>query len=502
MSITVSLPIGKPTGLNATLVDGGSLDPNTTYYYVIVAYFNNNVTPISYAVEVYHGPISDEASFTTDTTNLSALIKWTNPPGHTSLSRYQLLLTKVSGDYTSSGTYGMTTVEYISATMTDGAIGYTVTALSIVLWCVHSYQLVNDLLGGIDKALGILKVEFTGTSTHTIQQVYDAIVSAGYSDYVRWNGYEFIFKGWLYCAVETTDAGLFNVTGKRMTFIKGGIKNRSDSYIFRFGSLLSETKGAHPDNACVIDIIHSRYAFLTYYGSGIEFYGGLLSKGKGRLTTYSEYLNIESYYANSNSYIGYNVSGFRDVMIGFYGRSNLGDIKDISWRQGNNWGNYNHIRLKVLDSANMPYKAGGKFYNCNWLDLAYLNMYVFSGTEGYYTNMYDMDFSIFPNGMIDNPYVRYSSLASPDYQSNNYFQFFYSLQMTVLDAAGDVLEDVIISAVDKDNNPVNWIEKDGSTDELISGNEYTSNRLTDVNGKVDYYMLSYHIMLNPDYAGP
>jgi hypothetical protein len=120
--ITVTVPVSTPTGLQSTLLDGGSLEAETTYYFIVIAYDYNVYSPNS-TYQNYHSAISEESSFVTTATKKSVKINWINSAGAT---RYQILVTKVSGDYTGSAGYG--TAEETLGSITSGVTGYTITA--------------------------------------------------------------------------------------------------------------------------------------------------------------------------------------------------------------------------------------------------------------------------------------------------------------------------------------------------------------------------------------
>jgi hypothetical protein len=70
--------------------------------------------------------------------------------------------------------------------------------------------------------------------------------------------------------------------------------------------------------------------------------------------------------------------------------------------------------------------------------------------------------------------------------------------MTVINENGVGIEDVLVNAVDQFGNPVEWVDQDGTYDKEVTGNRYTTGRLTDSNGLVDYYVKSYDIILDPE----
>lgn len=488
MAINVSLPIAAPTDLQATLVAGGSLAANTTYYYVVIAYDQASTSPDG--VIPYHSPLSVEGSFTTDSTNKSVKINWSNVAG---AKRYQILLTTTSGDYTSSGGYG-TASESVGNLITSGTVGYTITALSTEPYIIHSCQIKNNLSGNINKNLGIIKVDFTTAGNYTsLNQIYADIVDQGFGDYVFYDGYNFVCKGWFFAAANAS-TGSFVIEQKRLTFIKGGIINYSNTYTMRFGRWYSDYAGANYEYGCAINIMNMRMCFVSYYDK-IKLWGCLLTNHlENTLLTESSYVN--TYF--SGWYIPYNTSEMKDSIIGVGMRHNSSIAKDSKWMQTNNFSNYEHIRLKVVKYAALPYYKGGKFYDCDFLLASGLNFYNGSITwseSGYYTDFYDCRWPARPDGML---YLYYGKIVNPTTLTSNQIAYVnYSINATVLDEEGQPLSGVTVSAVDSQNNPVDFIEYDTTIDKLVTGNVFTE-ATTNAAGQIGYYINSYRVELNPN----
>jgi hypothetical protein len=494
MAIAVTLPVPAPTGLQATLQEGGSLQANTTYYFIVIAYDQAYYSPQNLNVFCYHSPISQEQSFTTTETHKSVRINWTNAPGAT---RYQILLSTVSGNYTNSGGYG-TTAETIGNLITSGTTGYVVTALSTEIYAFHYIQTVNNVVGNISKNLGLIKVDFSGIQTHTLDQVHTAIVAAGFTDYVYYDGYNFILKGWFNC--DGTDGGNLIVESKRLIFLKGGIANKNPNYIMRFGRWTSDLVGASYPYTCSIDIVNSRYPIYGNSEGNLRIYGSVVTFGQARLTTLTETKNITFFIGNGNASLSRIVNEFRDSILAVQGRSMESVIKDLKWAQLNNFGNFPHIRLKIWTTTNMPYYKGGTFYNCDFVTFPTpLQIYAGSSgvyqTAGYYTDFYDCNFPSYPEGMIGFPYFRYTTLDADHLYSNAYVNINYSLKLKVIDTNGNPVSGVLITGTDANGNAIEFIEQNGY-DRLVTGNKYL-NLLTGETGEVDYYVKSYKIELNP-----
>jgi hypothetical protein len=491
MAITVTMPAEAPTGITTTLVAGGSLEANTTYYYVMFANNISGTSPTGSSIPC-HSPISTEGSFTTTTTDLSVKFNWTNSAGG---AYYQILLTKTSGDYTTadSNTYGC--ARESMGTITDGTTGYTITAISTGLYdgyVRHSIQLANAHIGDIPLSSGVIRIDVDGDTTYSLKSIYDAVVAAGYTDNIFYDGYNFILKGWIICTTAT-DVGSLVVENQNLVFIRGGVYHTSSTFTTRFGRW--HTNGfPDPRYGCNIDTQNCRYPFKGTTDK-FQVYGCKLSKNNSRITTITEPKYLLYYNGGASEYITYNISQMQGCIIEQYGRGITSDVIDLLYGQGNNWGNYNHIRNKIYNSASMPYKAGGKFYANKWLTTGALAVYNKGAyaSNGYYCDFYDDLFPGYSNEEIDvgNIYYRCDGLTSDQHQDFN-----YSLNVTVLDEAGSPLSGVTVNGKDKDGNPIEWIEHAGTGDKLVTGNTYTTDRTTDANGKVDYYTEAYRITMD------
>lgn len=505
-TITVILEPETPTNTNAELKSGGNLEINTTYYYVVFTYESKYYSPYAQVTYRYarHSPLSEEKNFTTNDTHRTVNITWDNSVGATSATRYQIFLTTNSNNYTNSGGYGTSREEVGS--IDDGGEGYEIDTLSSETWVVHSAQLVNNFTGNIDKNLGIVSAIFNESDTHYLDDVYDAIVAAGYEDYVFYDGYNFIFKGWFIAPSpsDVSNNGKLVVLNKRLTFLKGGISVTNTQYTMTFGQWDGANAQANYRYGSSIDIQNSRYPLAGTSGN-LQFYGAFVSLGMSRITTEIENLVNQYYTGGLQIYYTSDVSEFKDSLM----ETNLGqasqfraytsDLNDLKAIVGNNYGNGNHIRLRLPSpgSANMPYTPGGKFYATDFMSLQTLQNYEFNNGDFDYTDFYDCDFTVYPDGILKAPYMKYSNLRSTyNWQSNNTFYFHYSIIGKVLDEDGNPLENVTVNATDKDGNPVEWIEHDGTLDRIITGTNYTTARLTDENGSVDYYLQAYQLKLN------
>jgi hypothetical protein len=504
MAITCSI-LTAPTNLSATLLAGGSLAANTTYYYVVVAfdstYYTPYYTPASLGVLALSSPISAEGSFTTTSTNKSVKINWTNVVGGV---RYQIFLTTTSGDYHTSRGYDTIGIDTIGS-ISDGVAGYTISAINNTNnYICHSIQLRNSLLNNINKGLGILKINLTGSNNYNLNDIYNAIIAQGYSDYVTYNGFEFVLKGFIIADSTATEAGSLVIENKNLIFIKGGVINTSPAFVMRFGRWMSDEEGADMIYSCGIDLQNGRTPFYGYYTGSLLVYGCTITASKSRVTTLTETLSILYYHSANNLALAYNVSGIKESYSGIPFRSTSSDCSDLKWYNLNNYSNYKHTRLKLVDGnlgyySSLPYTATpGGFYACKWLSYpAYFRFY--AGLASYSNHkavFYDNEFPDYQDGEAYNKFF-FMYMTESQHTTNQTAYFYYSLIFKVIDKDGMPLSGVTITGKDANDENIIFYENDGTTDKWVTGNEYTS-ITTNIDGEADYYTESYNIKLKPD----
>ena len=213
MAVTI-LKLDPPTNVIATLQSGGTLLPNTTYYVRVTArtkntyYWLNNITSSP----------SSEISFTTDDVNRSALITWTNPtpPTEHSVLGFAVYSSTISNSYYKKrhGVVNNTTCTINSYLIASPAV---TTGLDSFSTFPSSY----NLPGNLNKELGNVTVNITGTNT--LQTIYNAFITQGFSDYIFYDKVNFYCKGGLY--ITGTTIGSLIESSKLIAFIQGGISN-------------------------------------------------------------------------------------------------------------------------------------------------------------------------------------------------------------------------------------------------------------------------------------
>jgi len=242
MAVTIN-QLSRPTNVQATLQSGGSLLASTTYYVKVVA---RNFTDHLIRENEIISPPSVEISFTTDSTNKSALISWDAVSG---ASRYTIYLTKVSGNYLAKAKSDfISTTSYLISTETTGyefdLIGYNRTIPSLFT----------------NRDIGIPVINISGSET--LQSVYNQI-KAILPDNVFYDPSQyFFFAGGIYITSGTT--GSLTISGITFYLLFGTIRNLSSSFTLQFGII---TNGITADG-CNISLM----GYVNYL-NGIYFYG-------------------------------------------------------------------------------------------------------------------------------------------------------------------------------------------------------------------------------------
>lgn len=508
MPIEVTLPLIAPSGLEATLQEGGSLSAATTYYYVVMAFdaYDQTPTASSAGYLAYHSPISEEGSFTTSGTQLSAHITWANVDGATN---YNLLISTSSGDYTDSAMYGAGTENV--GTITDGPTGYTVTDVGDATYAHHSCQVVNNLTNNISKDLGILKVLLTGDNgsppTYDFKDLYDAIVASGYQDYVFYDGTHFTLKGTI--EIDGTEAGALEDIRKHITLIRGCISVRNPYFPFTLGAWISDEAGAQYAWGCVLDVQNCRY---PVYGVSetLQLYGCLYLSMVPNSET--ENSNTGYYHTGYGQYLFGYIEEIKDSIIGQAGRSMAAvDISDLKWNEGNNWSGGSKIRCLITGNTSCHawnYYTTGNFYDCTFTNSSYFTQGYYGYASQYHVTFYDTTFTSYEDNLVPlSGGLRWNDNGGGTYefgaQGEFFFWFYNSLKVKAIDENGVGLSGVEVSAIDGNGNAAEWIEHDGTFNKKTTGSTYTTNRYTNSDGEIDYYLLSYKMNHDPeDSSGP
>jgi len=191
MAVSVT-SLSAPTNVIATTISGGSLTANTTYYYKIVAVYSQAPYLGLYGARII-SLSSAEVSVTTDSTNKQVSFTWDAVSGATG---YEIYRTEISGDYSISVAHRISpSNQFYALTTTNSAID------------TGAYTLIKAILFEKDYPMAIIDGG-TEASPYTEDDVYNALVSAGFSsncskittsnygDEVYWLNCSIIIRGW------------------------------------------------------------------------------------------------------------------------------------------------------------------------------------------------------------------------------------------------------------------------------------------------------------------
>lgn len=522
ININVTLPVPQVENISSTLQEGGSLDADTTYYYVVVAYSNDlNGMPTMYAnyfspsgtVVNFFSPLSKEMNFTTNSTHKSALINWDSVSVTTDsgLVYYQILLTKVSGDYTSSGGYG-TGYETVGSITNNY---YTVSSANSGTYAIHTANLKNTLPYNLNKSTGIIKINIEdgtlGSSglygfRYPFEAIYQAIVSAGYEDYVYWDGVHFALKGWI--TFEGSAVTNFYTYYVDMTFVKGGISIENPNAFVRFGYWINDDRGADYNAGVTMTFLNSRSPLKARYEGTLEIFGSHIQAG---LQYYSqsvyEMLNTGYFIGSNGLCLTYAVDGIKDSIVNIPYRATTTEFSDMKISISNNWGTSPTFRNKIINNGASCYASLCMIYDTEWtgdLTTYYyygFRMYIPATGAVYRTYLYDPVLTQYydsNNNVIPTVYfmTNYGVLAN-----DAHLLVFNTVHADVLDEDGNPLSDVKVYLTDKEGNAGYWVEHDNTRDRRVTGNYYNSteyelNVSTNENGTIDYYVRSYKVGIN------
>lgn len=519
INITVTMPRDAPTNVNATLLSGGSLDANTTYYVTVIN--RDFYTTPAYASTGtsnrfgYHSPISEIVNFTTNDTHKSYQICWTSAPDESNVGNvyfdnyYDVLITKDEGNWSLAGGYS-TERETTGYDFPDGGC-YNLTDEGNTQYLIHSISKENDWVYdrfNITKKGGTIKVYIDdGTLSYNAQYnyayafktIYDAIVSANLSEddgnYAYFDGQTFVLKGWI--VMDGSSTTFLQTRNMDLWFIKGGLHINNPSATFRFGLLVDDDFGGYYDQGGNIYLFHSRYPFRKVDGN-LEVYGSRIIGSYGFTALNPDLLDSIYYDGGAQEYLYKEIEEIRDNMLGVYARGVTSEVKDLKIGIGNNWHNSDSYRLKIVNNRALCYSQNCRIYDTAWVTsltgISAMRIYVPGSGANYSTFIYDGLFTEYSDDNIPDEFYFMTSYGC--LKSSSFMTFLGSLAIDIIDSDGNPIEGVTISGTDKRGNNITWIEHEGGTDRGITGNEYNFNVTTNENGTADYYLYSYNVTLN------
>jgi len=365
MAVIVSI-LAPPTGLTATLIEGGSLAANTTYYVRICARSRNDYYYTSNKVS---SP-SDVISFTTTDTAKSVRIDWIKTTGAVAYSIYcSTDDTNYYGKRCGSGAI-MTAGNVSTYTISTIANGITLDSFAITTAILDKFPC------SIERNQGNIFVYISGSET--IDSVYNQIVTAGYGSYVYYDGFTFCIKGCI--EITGTTAGSLIVTRKNILFLHGTIRNYNPNFVLQFGNTTSS--GVTYDGCSIcIDLLGSVYPDnIKYYNCAfISSFPGIPYVLMNSSYVYQPTILLNTIIKNC-SFDGYSLRGtgypINDITVNIFGYAYwTGESKNVVQQNGYqniysvytpSFREWRHNHLTHHFSVALISGATIKIYNCDY----------------------------------------------------------------------------------------------------------------------------------------
>jgi len=292
-----------------------------------------------------------------------------------------------------------------------------------------------SLPGNISGWLGTIRVDISGNET--LQSIYDAIVAAGFGDYVYKDSSIFAIKGTLRVASGTT--GSLTIINTVIYIIEGTIANDSTSFTWQFGSYDATTDTA--SSGC--KIYHS--GNIDFFLQNIKAYA---CDFVGGINNISNWITIGTQISGMNTNIKYCDFWFiRNTSTDWSNNKLLLPIMSRAW------GNItitNTYYDSIYDITYYPINGCNIFYDSTFkinLSTYALSMYGYAGYNYIGSaQFYDCTFTgAYYNSPEDLKYY-FSSWESIQ---NFGFEFLFSLNGSVLDIDGNGIP-ANIKCYDKD----------------------------------------------------
>jgi hypothetical protein len=445
MAITIT-SLTAPTNVVATLTPGGTLDANTTYYVVVCAK-NENTAGYYITKTCAQSDASVEISFTTDTVNRSATITWDAVTGAVT---YNVYGSKVSGYY-----YYNTNAVYRSGRFATSLAANTTTTNSYNI-LANPTQYPFDTTGsttnlnfGVSKYKGIISVAISGTET--LSSIYNQIVTAGFGDYVYYDGYNnFLIKGTL--RIASGETGSLTITNHNLYIAHGTIRNESTSFTLTIGAYNSTTDSA--SNGCNIFIDGPIDFILT----NINLYDSTIRVGVQGIILYMT-IGVQIVMGSNVKYC--NFIGIRNTSTDWSNNSVYFPVMMRTWGYGTITNTYydTNAALNYYPTNGCQSFRDSKFKSNN--SGRFAEMVGLAGYKNQPTgNMYDCDFVGAYYNSINDLIFNFSV-----YESLTGFNFWYSVAATILNENKNLLDGVNVKCYNKDGALI--FDKD-TTDGLLA----------------------------------
>ena len=430
--ITFTKPPSAITDLSGSLSAGGSLTANTTYYYVVLA-VGNGVSTTSDSTGTKSG-ISNEFSITTDTTNKTVDLTWTESAGasmyivfrRTTSNEYHLPSSWLKYNFPTTGSYSDDGTETFHAISLISVVNPTkVLPMGIeprtygVGHCVYSGGTENDPI--------------------TPQDFYDAAVADGWTDYCKWDNATLLIMGNFRPDTSVAAQLLF----QNITFIPIGYF-RSYGYTgsrIRYGTL--STSGQAIGGVKFISSLAGRTREF-WIGNNTELYNCTIDGCTVPNPLYS------SYVCGASPYINFNGGKGKDITFRNYGSWFCRKDIPVSGLKlvGSFATVHNDCRLWSnieCTTSNLPYGVNSRLDTFNCLSSS---IQIAISHANLTDNFIDCTF---PNTTEDNgnPAIGWGVTG---YDST--IQLWNSYLLEVLDEGGNPIENASIIIKDKNGNAI------------------------------------------------
>jgi len=295
MAWTFWMP-SAPTNLTGTLVAGGSLDANTTYYFKVFAWDSGNTTTTRSTVTQQNRQVlsaySATFSITTDATNRSVALTWdqvVKRNGTTQVDAYEVIISKADNFDTSKDTALLSNSWYfIPTSYTNSA---TITG--------------NPNIAVKNTKDGLPLMEWDGASSASFESLYTALkADATYKDFARSLTsfqdatdiyiYQFmgaiVIKRW---AGDTTAGSYSFVSLGNIVQINGGLEFESMKY--RICNTVISVNGSTHRNQLYSTPLSGSIITSNYFKGGTRqyIYKSYTSNASGLANLASTYANTQ-----------------------------------------------------------------------------------------------------------------------------------------------------------------------------------------------------------------
>jgi len=453
VTITWYPPFPAPQNFTATLQDGGSLEPNTTYYYRVMA------VKTMWAYEtLQEGEPSVEISITTTDTKKTVVLNWDAVSGTLNdPDGYCVYRRKASQpDYSFYGAWlrsdGTSAPSTTTTSFTDDGTAKT-------YWAKHgTWAYLGTLPQNMDKNLGrgVVEVEPDADGgTVTIDDIHNAINDTRFS---YWDGKTWVLLGYLYFkgSYDVT----FNAQEKVIHFLGRLINGNSGANSsVTFGDYDADT--GQTARGCTI-YFWKGWAFPEYSKTG--FYNcKVIAVNRSLGSTYGQsgpFSFAGFSVRNVNSFESIN-SDFSECSVGPYNsdvKFTGGWVFSFGGYLPGQWTLTEAHDFKCYQVDALAWKVD-KISGITCYGGSAPSSYFFhirkAANGGYYTNFVD---SYFPS-VGDYPTIYwYGGIGD----NPSYIVLKYTLDLTVNDENGNPISGATVKIVDKDGNEVGTLTTDSN----------------------------------------